>query len=100
MSSSSRWLYEQLWVIAGVTVEMGATPLIIANHNGSSYRIYTQTSDDYIVSVHVVDRVKGLGGKVISYALWIRVLSEAKMYAIRNGVEILPHAALFTRFGK
>jgi hypothetical protein len=76
MSSSSRWLCEQLGGIAGVTVEMGAAPLIIAEHNGRSYRIYTPTSDEYIVSVDVVDKVKGLGGDVISYASWSRVTSS------------------------
>ncbi|WP_293387587.1 hypothetical protein [Nevskia sp.] len=100
MSSNNWWLYEQLLGIAGVTLEKGSVPLIIANYNGRSYRIYTPTPDEYIVSIDIVDKVRGLGGNVISYASWSEVSSEARKHANGSGVEILPHGALFARFGK
>jgi len=58
-------------------------------------------SDEYIVSVDVVEKVRGLGGNVIAYpTTWCRASSEAIKYGRLHGIDVMPHGRLFEMLGK
>lgn len=100
MSSNNWWLHKELQGLPGVSLDRECIPLILATHNGRSYRIYTPAPEEYIISVDIVDKVRDLGGNVISFASWSKPSAEARKHARTNGVDIFPHGALFERLGR
>ena len=101
MSTNNWWLYTQLKQIAGLALSSGYQPLIHVQFKGWSYRIYTPDPAEYIITVDIVQKVKEMGGNLISFpASWCRASSEAISYGQANGVDVMPHGRLFEILGR
>lgn len=100
MSENNWWLHKQLTAL-GANVAAAQKPLVRLSHNNKLYLIYTPNSDEYIITVDIVDEVKRMGGTTISYPTsWCKASREAVQYGRTVGVEILPHGALFAMVKK
>ena len=101
MSSNNYWLHKQLQAIQGLVVAAECVPLITVSHHGREYRIYTPTPNEYIITADIVDKVRELGGNVISYpTTWCRASSEAIGHGRTLGIEVIPHGRLFELMGR
>lgn len=101
MSSNNYWLHGELRKLPQLSVAAECIPLIIVSFRGRAYRIYTPMPDEYIVSVEVVEKVRELGGNLISYPItWCRASSEAMKYGQLHGIDVMPHSRLFEIFGR
>lgn len=95
----NKWLHEQLRD-SDLKVSKTYDPLIRVDKDGETYRIYSPSPDEYLVTVDLVQEVIDLGGNTISYASkWAEATREAKRYAEENGVQVVKHGELFGILG-
>ena len=93
---NNRWLYTQLRDKAGLYVSPAYHPLIIVEKLGIEYRIYTPNTDEYLITIDIVQKAKDMGANIISYPTsWCRASSEAFSYGKKNNLQVIPHGRLF-----
>lgn len=96
MSYNNSWLYQQLSKVKGIEISPEYRPLIIVKKDGRIFKIYTPTPHEYLITIDIVEKVKELGGNVISFPLsWCRASREAVAFGKVNGVDVIPHGRLF-----
>ena len=93
--SNNNWLYRQLEEKPNLHIQ-SCHPLIVVIKDGVEYRIYTPTSQEYIITVDVVQKAREMGANIISFpTTWCRASSEAKSYGRTCKIQIIPHGKLF-----
>ncbi len=93
---NNSWLYDQLTKHSHLKVEDNYYKFIQVVHKNKTYKIYTPTPDEYLITVDIVQKVKKLGATTVSYPTsWCRPSAEALTYGKDIGISVIPHAALF-----
>ncbi len=94
---SNDWLYHQLIIHSHLGVNDDYSELISVHCNSKTYRIYSPDPDEYIITIDIVQKVRELGGNIISYpSSWCMASREAILYGKKHGVDIMPHGKLFS----
>jgi hypothetical protein len=73
----------------------GGNPVLGISFNGKTEYVYCPTSDEYRVTADVARKAADLGATIIAYGSWCDATYEAKQYAKKLGVTIMPYGALF-----
>lgn len=92
--SNNSWLYNELRR-AERKVEAGPEPVVVVSYRNKVFRVYVPGPEEYAVTIDVVKKAIGLGADTVSYASWCTASEEAKLYGKNNGVQVIPHGALF-----
>jgi hypothetical protein len=94
--SNNYWLFYKLKHIPGVFLQAQFDPLIVAEKNGTEYRIYTPSSTEYMIDVDIVQKAREMDANVISFPTkWCRASSEAISYGKLHKIQVIPHGKLF-----
>lgn len=95
MGYNNQWLYLQITEIKGICVSNDYSNLVQVTKGDVNYNIYAPTSDEYIITIDVVQKVIALGGNIISFPkFWCRPSQEALRYGNLFGIRIMSHSQL------
>ena len=94
--AENSWLYEQLRDKQWLEVDVVADELLRVRYGDRSYVIYVPDSDEYIITIDLVQRAVELGADTVSYAAsWCFPSEEAVTWGKDHGVIVIPHGQLF-----
>lgn len=93
MAQNNKWLHQEISKIQNLQVG-GYDPVIFVMAGAEELRIYSPNSDEYIVTVAVLQKAISLGATHVSFAsLWSMASSEAQRVADESNIWLGPHAA-------
>lgn len=93
--SNNNFLYRVLGDDLRIKIDKNWDPILSIEYPGGNYRIFCPPSDDYIVTVEVVDKAIDFDATVIAYTeSWQKLSPAAESYAAEMEIIMIEYKRL------